>query len=439
MQRYLAGERLVPSRRELLRLASAGVAAASCSGWLGSLARAAEQSPLDRRGKSCILLWMDGGPSHIDTFDPKPDAGAEIRGDLGAIETATPGILIGERFPQLARWMPHAAVLRGMSTSEADHGRARIYMHTGYQPGFGGVTYPSLGSTVSAELGDFTSPLPNFVVTGAPLTKHDVLRDPGYRGPRHQPLVLNNAAQGLENATPSVAGGEFDRRADLLNDLEQRFTRSSQAAAAAAHETGLASALRLMRSDRSHAFDLSREPDDSRRAYGDSDFGRGCLLARRLVEAGVAFAEVYLANWDSHEKKVADNTRQLMTQVDQGMSALVRDLHDRGRLNETLIIWMGEFGRTPQINRNGGRDHYAKAWSTMLIGGGVKGGQVVGATDGQGRDVIDRPISVKDFMATICRLLRIDYSKEVTTPNGRPIRIVDKGERVIEEVVSEST
>jgi uncharacterized protein (DUF1501 family) len=436
MQRTPVRERLAPSRRELLRLASAGIAASSCSGWLGSLARAAEQSSSGGRRKSCILLWMDGGPSHIETFDPKPAAGAEIRGDIGAIETATPGILIGERFPQLARWMPHAAVLRGMNTAEADHGRARIYMHTGYRPGFGGVTYPGLGSTVSAELCDPQSPLPNFVVTGAPLTKYDVLRDPGYRGPRHQPLVLNNAAEGLDHATPSVAGGEFDRRVDLLKELEHRFTRSSQTPAAAAHETGVASALRLMRSDRSHAFDLMREPDDSRRAYGDSDFGRGCLLARRLVEAGVAFVEVYLANWDSHEKAVADSTRQLMVQVDLGLSALIRDLHDRGRLDDTLIIWMGEFGRTPQINRNGGRDHYAKAWSTMLVGGGVKGGQAVGATDSQGREVTQHPISVKDFMATVCRLLGIDYGREVTTPNGRPIRIVDKGEQVIQEVVS---
>ena len=430
---------ITPTRRELLQL-TAGVAGVSCSGWFPALAaKAAEQQAEARRPKSCILLWMDGGPSHIETFDPKPEAAAEIRGDLDSIETNVSGIRVGEKFPRLARLMNHAAVLRGMSTAEADHGRARIYMHTGYKPGFGGVTYPGLGSTVSAELGDPTAPLPNFVITGTPLTKHDVLRDPGYRGPRHQPLVLENANQGLDNATPQVPTNEFDRRVSLLEDLEQRFARTTKAPAAEAHQAGLEATLKLMRSDRSQAFDLSRESAATQTAYGDSDFGRGCLLARRLIEAGVSFVEVYLANWDSHEKRVADNTRTLMTQVDLGMSALVHDLHERGRLDNTLILWMGEFGRTPRINRNAGRDHYAKAWTTLLMGGGVKGGQVVGATDAQGQEVTDRPISVMDFMATVCRLLEIDYGKEITSPNGRPIRIVDKEEKVIREVLPASS
>jgi uncharacterized protein (DUF1501 family) len=436
MERTRIGQSLAPTRRELLML-SAGVMGVSYSGWLKALAaHAAEESPAKRPQKSCILLWMDGGPSHIETFDPKPEAGAEIRGDLEAIETAVPGILIGEKFPKLAPWMNHAAILRGMSTSEADHARARIYMHTGYKPGFGGVTYPGLGSTVSAEVGDSTSPLPNFVVTGAPLVKHDVIRDPGFRGPHHQPLVLANANGGLEDAMPKIPTGEFDRRVGLLEHLEAQFARTTKAPEANAHQAGLEAALRLMRSDRSQAFDLSQEPDKVREAYGDSDFGRGCLLARRLIEAGVSFVEVYLANWDSHDKRVADQTRNLMTQVDSGLSALIADLHERGRLDDTLIIWMGEFGRTPRINNNSGRDHYARAWSTLLAGGGVRGGQVIGETNAQGSEVVDRPISVVDFMATVCRLLEIDYRKEIVTPNGRPIRIVDKNEKEITEVLS---
>ena len=424
------------TRRELLTLSAAGVAGCTLSGWFAPLAsRAAEQSKSGRSHKSCILLWMDGGPSHVDTFDPKPDARAEVRGDLKSIATSVPGIRIGERFPQLAKLMDHAAILRGMSTAEADHGRARIYMHTGYRPGQGGVTYPGLGSTVAAEIGSPDSQLPNFVVTGSPLNKYDFLREPGYRGPRHQPLVLDYLDRGLENSKAAVAAGEFDRRTSLLAELEQRFMRTYQAAPAQAHRAGLEAALRLMRSDRSQAFDLSREPRSSRQSYGDSDFGQGCLLARRLVEAGVAFVEIYLANWDSHEGKVAANTRNLMTQVDQGASALVRDLADRGLLDDTLIIWMGEFGRTPRINRNGGRDHYAKAWSTLLLGGGIRGGKVIGRTDNEGREVTDRPISVADFMATVCRILGIDYKKEITTPNGRPIRIVDKNEQAIDELL----
>jgi hypothetical protein len=248
-----------PSRRELLKLLAAGVGGASLSGWLGPLAAAAQQQQQAlaqgrARAKSCILLWMDGGPSHVDTFDPKPEAGADIHGDLGAIGTSVPGIQIGEKFPQLAKLMQHGAILRGMSTAEADHGRARVYMHTGYRPGAGGITYPGLGSTVSDELARPDSPLPNFVVTGTPLNKHDVIRDPGYRGPRHQPLVLTDLSQGLEYATPSSGPEDFDRRTRLLGTLEERFARTTQSPAAVAHEAGLAAALRLMRSDRRDCF-----------------------------------------------------------------------------------------------------------------------------------------------------------------------------------------
>jgi hypothetical protein len=422
-----------PSRRELLTLSAASIAGVSAAGWFGGLAaQAAEQG---RKNKSCILLWMDGGPSHVETFDPKPDASDNVRGGLQSIRTSVPGIFVGEKFPQISELMDRGAILRGMSTREADHGRARIYMHTGYRPGAGGVTYPGLGSTVAAELGDVEAPLPNFVVSGTPLNKYDVVRDPGYRGPRHQPVVLNDLSHGLENAEPLVGAAEFDRRTQLLEQLESQFVRDYSAPPALAHQAGLASALRLIRSDRRAAFDLSREPGRRREAYGDSDFGRGCLLARRLVEAGVPFVEVYLANWDSHFRDVAAQTHTLMSQVDAGMSALVRDLADRGLLDSTLIIWMGEFGRSPQVNTSGGRDHYSKAWSTLLFGGDIRGKQTIGATDAIGATVTDRPISVVDFMATVCKILEIDYTQEVVA-NNRPIRIVDKDERLIDELLS---
>lgn len=425
------------SRRELLKLATAGVGGVSLSGWLAPLAaRAAGQSSNGVKHKSCILLWMDGGPSQTDTFDPKPEASRAIRGDLDAIDTAVTGIQISERFPKLSQRAADLAIIRSMSTSEADHGRARIYVHTGYRPGAGGVTYPSLGSTVSAELGRPESPLPNFVVTGTPLNKYDVLRDPGYRGPLHQPMVLTDLSRGLEHVSPAVPQAEFDQRVGLLERLEQGFAREYQAAPGAAHSASLTRALALMRSDRTRAFNLSQEPAVSRDRYGECDFGRGCLLARRLVEAGVAFVEVYLSNWDSHSRDVAESTKSLMTQVDLGMSALIKDLKARGLLESTLIVWMGEFGRTPRVNTSGGRDHYSKAWSAVLAGGGIRGGQVIGRTDAQGAQVADRPVSIIDLMATICRILGIDYTKETITPNGRPIRIVDKGEQLLEELLA---
>src|SRR5215831_921981 len=179
------------TRREMMQLSAARIGAVSLSGWMANLAQhAMAQTAAGARPKSCILLWMDGGPSHLDTFDPKPDASEQYRGELKTIQTAVPGIHVCEKLPRLAALLEHLAILRGMSTEEADHGRARVYMHTGYKPGVGGVTYPGLGSTVSAELSRDDSPLPNFVVTGTPLNKYDFVGDPGYRGPRHAPLAL---------------------------------------------------------------------------------------------------------------------------------------------------------------------------------------------------------------------------------------------------------
>jgi hypothetical protein len=425
------------SRREMLTLAAAGVASCSPSGWLGLLAEhVARAAAPPRRRKSCILLWMDGGPSHLDTFDPKPEAPEEVRGEFKAIATSVPGLRICEKFPKVTRLMQHAAILRSMSTGEADHDRARTYLHTGYKPGAGGITYPGLGSTVSAELGRPGTSLPNFVVTGTPLGKFSFLTDPGYRGPRHQPLTLADPARGLADLAPAVSADDFADRVSVLEQLERGFARTHEAASAKAHRAALQGALRLMRSQKAHAFDLSRESAAGKKPYGESKFGQGCLLARRLIEAGVSFVEVYLGNWDTHVKKTAEAARGLMTAVDDGMSALVRDLHERGRLRDTLIVWMGEFGRTPRINRNGGRDHWARAWSTVLLGGGIKGGQAVGKTDSNGARVTERPISAKDFMATVCTILGIDHARKIDTPSGRPIRIVDSGARPVREVLA---
>jgi uncharacterized protein (DUF1501 family) len=239
---------------------------------------------------------------------------------------------------------------------------------------------------------------------------------------------------GLQNLKPLAPADDFNDRVAVLDQLEQAFARTYKANAAEAHRTTMNRAVQLIRSDKGKAFDLSLEPAESRAAYGDHQFGRGCLLARRLVEAGVAFVEIYSSNWDTHEKNVAEGSRGLMTQVDTGMSALITDLKARGLLDDTLVIWMGEFGRTPRVNRNGGRDHWARSWSTVLAGGGIKGGQVIGKTDRDGASVSERPISVSDFMATVCRVLGIDYAKKVMTPIGRPISLVEKGAKPIDEL-----
>ncbi|HTU90004.1 MAG TPA: DUF1501 domain-containing protein [Gemmataceae bacterium] len=415
------------SRRDLLKLSAAGVSAVSLSGWLKVLASRAAGTP--SKHKSCILLWMDGGPSHKDTFDMKP--GTKNGGEFKPIATAAPGIQISEHFPKLAQVMNHAAILRGMSTGEGAHPRAKYYMHTGYKEGQGGLSYPSLGSIVSAEIGRPEAAMPNYVAVG------NRSYGAGFLGVHHAPLIVNAPARGVENLKPMVNGGHFDDRLGLLQEMESAFYRDFKADASADHKTTYQRAVTLMQSKEAKAFDLSREPASSREAYGSSRFGEGCLLARRLVESGVSFVEVTLGGWDTHQNNF-ERVKQLSRQVDPAMSALVHDLKQRGLLDSTLIIWMGEFGRTPRMNKRGakpGRDHYPRAWSTLLLGGGIKGGQVIGKTDQEGAAVVERPISALDFLATVCEVLGIDWKKQNHTPIGRPIRIVDKGANPIKELL----
>lgn len=439
-------------RRHFLTSAAAG---ATLCGWLGRLAAQAPQGP---RPKSCILLWMAGGPSHLDTFDLKPDASTKVRGEFRPIDTSVPGIRISEHFPRFARLMQHAALLRGMSTLESDHRLATYHMHTGYQNRAGAVSFPSMGAIVSKELGKRDVPLPNFVCIGK--GPQEAL-GAGFLGPDHQPLAVTDPARGINFIEPANAPPEFGRQVSLLQQLEGAAPNRSSGGAGAAHRTALDRAVRLMNSEQKKAFDLSLEPEAVRAAYGravppdmrsgkstggkaggdgPSSFGQGCLMARRLVEAGVPFVEVAMGDgvgWDTHRDNFP-RTRALSLECDTAMAALVEDLQRRGLLDSTLVVWMGEFGRSPQISGDGGRNHWARAWSTVLIGGGIKGGQVIGKTDRDAAAVVERPISVTDFLGTICTILGINH-KHINQPPGvdRPIPIVDtsKGVNVISELL----
>jgi hypothetical protein len=414
------------SRRDFLKLSAAGVVTTSTSGWLPILAARAAEARV--RHKSCILLWMDGGPSHKDTFDLKP--GTAQGGPFRAISTSVTGIRISEHFPRFAQLLQHAAIIRSMSTSEGAHGRAKYYLHTGYKEGVGGLVYPSIGSIVAKELGNPSFPLPNFVSIG------NRSFGSGFLGARHQPLVVNDPNRGVENLRAAVGGTQFAARVGLLEEMEQGFHRTHPTAITGAHRTTYQRAVNLMQSREARAFDLSLETAATKTAYGNTRFGEGCLLARRLVETGVSFVEVTLGGWDTHQNNF-QRVRQLSEQVDPAMSALVNDLKNRGLLDDTLVIWMGEFGRTPRINNRGaqpGRDHYPRAWSSVMIGGGIRGGRVIGRTDGEGATVVERSVSTLDFMATVCRVLGIDANKMNTTSTGRPVRIVDRGSNYIREL-----
>jgi hypothetical protein len=441
-------------------MAAAGVSFASVSDWFGSLAAATQKHP--ERKRSCILLWMPGGPSQLDTWDPKP--GHANGGPFKAIQTSAPGVLISEHLPRLAQQMNHAAVIRSMSTKEGDHNRATSLMQTGYLPQ-GPIRYPCFGSLFSKELVDPHAEMPAFVSI-APATFFRT--GPGFLGPQYAPMIVGGGpvapakpekpdADAPQETAPDdfgpplkvanlgrpagVTSRQAEARLDILKQLDQQFTSGRPAPPIASHLSAYERALQLMKAKGSEAFDLDEEPQSLRVKYGRNQFGQGCLLARRLVERGVPFVEVSLSNganalgWDTHVENFKA-VQSLSETLDAGFATLIADLADRGLLSSTLVVWMGEFGRTPKINANNGRDHFPLAWSTVLMGGGVRGGQAIGKTDPDGMRVAARPVAVGDFLATICAGLGIDPTKQNVSNVGRPIRIIDPKASPIREALA---
>jgi uncharacterized protein (DUF1501 family) len=427
------------SRRTFLRLASGGAVGFAGSSWLGAVA--AHAAATGRKYKSCILLFMRGGPSHIDTFDPKPEAPAEYRGPYQAIETSVPGIRIGEWFPKVAEQMRHAAVIRGMSHNDAGHAGGTYLMHTGFpatEPKVDGKPYPGLGAVVGKELGDPAAAAPNYVVLDLenPGAGRVEQIGPGFLGPAFEPLIVLDPSKGVENLKSGLEPIQFKNRMTLLERVQDQFSQAYQTEAIEAQRTNLKRAVGLMQSQVGAAFDISHEPASAAAAYGDSRIGKQCLLARRLIEVGVPFVEVLSNGWDSHASSDLKLLNTLAPQTDRAMAALTADLQARGLLDDTLIVWMGEFGRTPKLSNKGGRDHYAAAFSSVLIGGGIRGGQVIGRTDEHGATVEDRPVSPADFFATVYKIIGIDPAKEHQASGGRPIRIEKDGARSIDELIA---
>ena len=436
------------SRRDWLRSAAVGTVAATGSGWLKALAADAADRPERRR--SCILLWMSGGPSQLDTFDPKP--GHKNGGPFRAIDTSVPGIRVCEHLPKMAQWADQLAIVRSMKTKEGDHSRATYLLRTGHLPQ-GALSYPTLGSLVSKELGGRQAELPNFVSIAPFRGLSAGAFSSGFLGPEFAPLVVGdgNRYGGNEDAALMVRNldradgilpAQLDARLALLEPLEDTFLTDHPDLSVQSLRSAYDSALRMMRGKMQEVFDLSNEPASLRDTYGRSRFGQGCLLARRLVERGVPFVEVSLngvpgANvfgWDTHQNNF-DGTKALCGVLDPAWAALMEDLKQRGLLESTLVVWMGEFGRTPKINEAKGRDHFPAAWTTVLAGGGINGGQVIGSTPGDGMEVVDRPVAVPDLLATVCRALGIDPSRQNMSNVGRPIRIVEPDAKPLEEAL----
>jgi hypothetical protein len=437
------------SRRDMLRLSLAGAVGTSMSGWFGSLAQAAADQK-DRK-RACILLWMSGGPSQMDTFDLKP--GHANGGLFKEIGTAVPGIKFSEHLPKLAKWTERMAIVRSMTAKEGDHGRATYYLRNGYVP-MGALRYPTLGSFVSKELGRPDAELPNFVSIAPNRAISPGAYDSGFLGAQYAPLIVgdrpgpaqsNEETLKVEDIQPpaSIPKEIVAGRLKLLQSLNDRFLSNYSDSPAASYQNAYQRAIDLMESKLSEAFELSQESDEVRNAYGRTRFGQGCLLARRLVERGVPFVEVTLGQlggpdgvgWDTHAENF-DQVRKLSDTLDAAWSSLMKELQERGLLDTTLVVWMGEFGRTPKINQAAGRDHYPQAFSSVLAGGGIRGGQVVGRTSADGSTVEERPVVVPDFLATVCQALGIDPMSQNDSNLGRPIRVVDPIAKPITEVLA---
>jgi len=434
------------SRRDWLRAVCGGGAAWTCgSSWMPLLAAEALRQKSKR---ACILLWMTGGPSQLDTFDLKP--GHANGGEFQEIETAIPGIRISEHLPQLAKQMQQMALIRSMTTREGDHTRGTYLMRTGYLPQ-GPIQYPTLGSLLSKELGDDEPSLPNFVSIGANSVLSPAAYGPGFLGSKYAPLnvggTVNPSGEStfrVENLAPldGSTPAQQINRLDLLRALDDEFISARRSLITDSHRSAYQAALRMMSPDAEAAFQLEHEPAELRDAYGRNPFGQGCLLARRLVERGVPFVEVSLNSagenngigWDTHQENFAA-VKQLSGVLDPAWATLMTDLQARGLLDTTLIVWMGEFGRTPKINGNTGRDHFPAAWSTVLAGGGIRGGQVIGKTTPDGMRVSDKPVKVGDLIATICRGVGLDPARQNVSSVGRPIRLADPSSQPLEELL----
>lgn len=385
----------------------------------------ANAADMKKRHKACILLWMGGGPSTIDIWDLKP--GAPTGGQFKPIATSADGVQICEHLPLMAKQMHHMAIVRSMSTREADHMRGRYYMHTGYVPN-PNVEHPSYGSVIAHELADQVPHLeiPPFVSVGGGSV------GPGFLGMTWAPFVVDSNGN-VRNLDMGIEPNRLAQRMEMLATIENRFIVEKRGGSAEDHLKVIDKTVKLMTSEQMKAFKVAQEPAEVRERYGNTGFGRGCLMARRLVEMGVPFVEVDLGGWDNHGGIFPTLQNQKLPELDKAMSALVSDLADRGMLDDTAIVWMGEFGRTPNINGGGGRDHWARSWSVVVGGAGFKRGIVVGETSSDGKEVVTEPYTSQDLMASVLKSLGISLETTFTAKNGRPMKIANSG-KVIKEL-----
>ena len=374
--------------------------------------------------KNIITLFMRGAMSHIDTFDPKP--GRPEQGETGVIQTATPGLLFGEHLPHLAKQTERLAVIRSLATETGAHEQGTYLMRTSYQQ-INSIRHPAFGAWALKVLGRRSRDLPGYVLVG------DGNEHPGcgFLDPGFSPVPVANPELGLENTKRPeyLSAKNFDRRLALAARIDRDFQAQYRGPQLEAYNQMYSDAVRLLGSSELEAFDISRESAEARRRYGNSSLGQGCLLARRLVESGVRVVEVEMGGWDMH-RELWDELPKKVGALDQALAGLLDDLADRGLLDSTLVVLATEFGRSPEINENAGRDHHPAVFSCLLAGAGIRGGVVHGASDERGRSPASDGVSVADFNTTVAAAAGLPHTQEFKAPNGRPFKIGGGGQPI---------
>jgi len=407
------------TRRRMLKTFSASLLGMPVSQLL------AQGTSLEAKAEHVILFWNSGGMSHLDTWDPKP--GRKVQGEFNPIKTSVEGMEISEIFPQLAKQMHHGTLIRSIAGTNGDHGRAQYELQTGFNQS-PNIMHPGLGSLVVHErepLGD----LPALVSISGQAARS------GYLGQQCEAYFVGRPGQKDPYLTfpEGISHARGMQRLQILEKMNRRTSDQKGAKELKASQTALKDAVALMESPALKAFDLKEEIPATVEKYGDTEFGRGALLARRLVEKGVRFVQVNRGGFDNHGN-IFEAMRNHGAAMDPAIASLISDLKANGKLDKALVVVLSEFGRTPRINDGGGRDHWARVFSCMMAGGGLKGGSIVGASDPDGMEVAERPVKVADLHATLCHALGIDLNKELTTPQGRPMRLVRKEAAPINEL-----
>lgn len=385
------------------------------------LAQAAEKAPASKPPKSLVCLWLTGGPSQLETFDPHP--GTAISYGTKGIETRLPGVLFGQGLERTADIADELTIVRSMVSREADHVRGSYLMKTGYSPDLS-VMHPSIGAILCHELPAGAVDIPRHIsILGAFFPRSDQPARGGFLGSQYDAFKIWDPDQPAPDLRPPVALDRHRRRFEDIAVVDRAFSVGRDAQArSTAHAEMIGRAWTMITSEQMKAFDISGEPERVRATYGNSPFGRGCLMARRLIEAGVRCVEVSLNDWDSHRNNHAEH-RRLITDLDPALSGLIRDLRERGLLEETIVLCGGEFGRSPVMNKKDGRDHWTQGFSLVLAGGGFAKGRVIGETDPGGGPVKNDKIAFQDVFATVLTALGLDPSRENESPDGRPFKL----------------